>query len=109
MIQLEYQINEEDNMSQLNDSVSELTYFWDELHREATNLTDKLEELLGKDNTEQLNAYIQELENYNDEIDVDSIISDMEEARYQLDNLDSVIRDAMSALDDAVSNAEDLR
>ena len=96
-------------MSQLNDSVSELTYFWDELHREDTNLTDKLEELLGKDNTEQLNAYIQELENYNDEIDVDSIISDMEEARYQLDNLDGVIRDAMSALDDAVSNAEDLR
>ena len=47
--------------------------------------------------------------NYNDEIDVDSIISDMEEARYQLDNLDGVIRDAMSALDDAVSNAEDLR
>ena len=96
-------------MSQLNDSVSELTYFWDNLHREDATLADKLEELLGKEKTDQLNSYIQEIENYNDEIDVDSIISDMEEARYQLDNLDGVIRDAMNALDDAVSNAEDLR
>ena len=96
-------------MSDLNDSVAELTNFWDGLHREDTTLTDKLEELLGKEKTDQLNSYIQEIENYNDEIDVDSIISDMEEARYQLDNLDGVIRDAMNALDDAVSNAEDLR
>jgi len=96
-------------MSDLNDSVAELTNFWDELHREDENLTARLEELLGKEKTDQLNVYIQEIENYNEEIDVDSIISDMEEARYQLDNLDGVIRDAMSALDDAVSNAEDLR
>ena len=96
-------------MSDLNDSVAELTNLWEGLHREDATLTEKLEELLGKETTEQLNSYIQELENYNDEIDVDSIISDMEEARYQLDNLDGVIRDAMSALDDAVSNAEDLR
>ena len=96
-------------MSDLNDSVAELTNFWDGLHREDATLTDKLEELLGKEKTDQLNSYIQEIEIYNDEIDVDSIISDMEEARYQLDNLDGVIRDAMNALDDAVSNAEDLR
>ena len=96
-------------MSDLNDSVAELTNFWDGLHREDATLTDKLEELLGKEKTDQLNAYIQEIENYNDEIDVDSIINDMEEARYQLDNLEGVIRDAQSALDDAVSNAEDLR
>ena len=96
-------------MSQLNDSVSELTYFWDNLHREDATLADKLEELLGKETSEQLMTYIQEVENYNDEIDVDSIINDMEEARYQLDNLEGVIRDAQSALDDAVSNAEDLR
>ena len=96
-------------MSDLNNSVAELANFWDGLHREDATLTDKLEELLGKENTEQLNAYIQEIENYSDEPDVDSIISDMEEARYQLDNLDGVIRDAMSALDDAVSQAEDLR
>ena len=96
-------------MSNLNDSVAELVNFWDDLHREDVNLTLKLEELLGTEKSEQLQTYIQEIENYNDEPDIDSIISDMEEARYQLDNLDGVIRDAMNALDDAVSNAEDLR
>jgi len=96
-------------MSQLNDSVSELANFWDGLFRNDDNLVSKLEGVLGKDDTEQLSAYIQELENYNDEIDMDSIISDMEEARYQLDSLESTVRDAMTALDDAVSNAEDLR
>ena len=96
-------------MSQLNDSVSELTYFWDELHREDTNLTDKLEELLGKEKTDQLASYIQEVENYNDEIDVDSLINEMEEARYQLENLEGQVQEAMNYLDNAVSEAEDLR
>ena len=96
-------------MSQLNDSVSELTYFWDDLHREDVNLTLKLEELLGTEKSEQLQTYIQEIENYNDEVDVDSLISEMEEARYQLDNLEGVIQDAMNAIDNAVTEAEDLR
>ena len=59
--------------------------------------------------SEQLQAYIQELENYNDEIDVDSALSDIQEARYQLDNLESYIADALSALDDAEYQVEDLR
>ena len=96
-------------MSQLNDSVSDLANFWDELHREDVNLTLKLEELLGTEKSEQLQAYIQELENYNDEIDVDSALSDIQEARYQLDNLESYIADALSALDDAEYQGEDLR
>ena len=96
-------------MSDLNDSVAELTNFWDGLHREDATLTDKLEELLGKEKTDQLNSYIQEIENYNDEVDVDSLISEMEEARYQLDNLEGVIQDAMNAIDNAVTEAEDLR
>ena len=96
-------------MSQLNDSVAELANFWDGLHREDENLADKLEGLLGKEITEQLNSYIQEIENYNDEIDVDSLINDMEEARYQIDNIEGQIHDALSAIDDAVMNAEDLR
>jgi hypothetical protein len=54
-------------------------------------------------------TYIQEIEDYNDEIDVDSLINDMEEARYQIDNIESQIHDALSAIDDAVMNAEDLR
>ena len=96
-------------MSQLNDSVADLANFWDELHREDVNLTLKLEELLGTEKYEQLQAYIQELENYNDEIDVDSALSEIQEARYQLDNLESAISDAMNALDEAEYQVEDLR
>ncbi len=96
-------------MSQLNDSVADLANFWDELHREDVNLTLKLEELLGTEKSEQLQAYIQELESYNDEIDVDSALSEIQEARYQLDNLESAISDAMSALDEAEYQVEDLR
>ena len=96
-------------MNDLNHAVEELANFSDGLHREDDNLTEKLEELFGKEKTDQLNVYIQEIENYNDEIDVDSIISDMEEARYQLESVESFVNDAMSAIDDAVSNAEDLR
>ena len=96
-------------MSQLNDSVADLANFWDELHREDVNLTLKLEELLGTEKSEQLQTYIQELENYNDEIDVDSALSDIQEARYQLDNLESAISDAMIALDEAEYQVEDLR
>ena len=96
-------------MSQLNDSVAELATFWNDLHRENETLANELESLLGTETTNQLMTYIQEIEDYNDEIDVDSLINDMEEARYQLDNIESVIRDAQNALDDAVCNAEDLR
>jgi len=96
-------------MNDLNHAVEELANFWDGLHREDDNLTEKLEELFGKEKTDQLNVYIQEIENYNDEIDVDSIISDMEEARYQLESIEAYVNDAMSAIDDAVCNAEDLR
>jgi len=96
-------------MSQLNDSVAELTLFWDNLHRENETLALELESLLGKETTDQLSAYIQEIEDYNDVIDVDSLINDMEEARYQIDNIEGQIHDALSAIDDAVSNAEDLR
>ena len=96
-------------MSQLNDSVAELTLFWGDLHRENKTLAEELESLLGTETTNQLMTYIQEIEDYNDEIDVDSLINDMEEARYQIDNIESQIHDALSAIDDAVMNAEDLR
>ena len=96
-------------MSQLNDSVAELANFWDDLHREDANFTLKLEELLGTEKSEQLQSYIQEIENYNDEIDVDSALNEIQEARYQLDNLESAITDAVNALDQAESEVEDLR
>ena len=96
-------------MSQLNDSVAELANFWDDLHREDANLTLKFEELLGTEKSEQLQAYIQELENYNEEIDVDTALNEIQEARYQLDNLESAIQDAQQALDSAEAEMEDLR
>ncbi len=96
-------------MSQLNDSVAELANFWDDLHRKDANLTLKLEELLGVEQSEQLQTYIQELENYNNEMDVDSLINEMEDARYQLDQLESAIQDALNSIDNAVSEAEDMR
>ena len=96
-------------MSQLNDSVAELANFWDDLHREDVNLTLKLEELLGTEKSEQLQAYIQELENYNDEIDVDTALNEIAEARYQLENLESAIQDAHQALDSAEAEVEAVR
>ena len=96
-------------MSQLNDSVADLANFWDELHREDVNLTLKLEELLGTEKSEQLQAYIQELESYNDEIDVDSALNEIAEARYQLENLESTIQDAHQALDSAEAEVEAVR
>ena len=96
-------------MSQLNDSVAELANFWNDLHRKNETLANELESLLGTETTNQLMTYIQEIEDYNDEIDVDSLINDMEEARYQIDNIEGQIHDALSAIDDAVMNAEDLR
>ena len=92
-------------MAQLQDSIEELVRFWNELNKDYTDLAGQMP----LDIHEQLTQYIDEVESYNEEIDVDTIVGDMEEARYQLDNIESVIRDAQNALDDAVSNAEDLR
>jgi len=96
-------------MSQLNDSVAELANFWEDLHREDVDLTLKLEELLGTEKSEQLQGYISELENYNDEIDVDTALNEIQDARYQLESIESAIQDAVNALDTAESEVEDLR
>ena len=96
-------------MTELNNAVEELTNFWDELHTEDTALTEKLEELFGKEKTDQLNVYIQEIENYNEEIDVDTIISDIDEARSHLEDVVSTAQNAIDNLDYAIGNAEDLR
>jgi len=96
-------------MTELNNAVEELTNFWDELHTEDTALTEKLEELFGKEKTDQLNVYIQEIENYNEEIDVDNIINEIDEARSHLEDVVSTAQDAINSLDYAIGNAEDLR
>ena len=94
-------------MSQLNESVSEFAQWWTELVKEHE--AKELEAMLPKDAFKQLDAYVNELENYNEEIDVDQIISEIEDARSQLEDLESTLQDAINNLDNAVSTVEDLR
>jgi len=92
-------------MAQLQDSIEELVRFWNELNKDYTDLATQMP----LDIHEQLTQYIDEVESYNEEIDVDNIVGDMEEARYQLDQLNDIISTAMDSLDYALQNAEDLR
>ena len=92
-------------MAQLQDSIEELVRFWNELNKDYTDLATQMP----LDIHEQLTQYIDEVESYNEEIDVDTIVGDMEEARYQLDQLNDIISTAMDSLDYALQNAEDLR
>ena len=92
-------------MAQLQDSIEELVRFWNELNKDYTDLAGQMP----LDIHEQLTQYIDEVESYNEEIDVDTIVGDMEEARYQLDQLNDIISTAMDSLDYALQNAEDLR
>ena len=92
-------------MAQLQDSSEELVRFWNELNKDYTDLATQMP----LDIHEQLTQYIDEVESYNEEIDVDNIVGDMEEARYQLDQLNDIISTAMDSLDYALQNAEDLR
>jgi len=92
-------------MAQLQDSIEELVRFWNDLNKDNTDLAVQMP----LDVHEQLTQYIDEVESYNEEIDVDTIVGDMEEARYQLDQLNDIISTAMDNLDYAISNAEDLR
>jgi len=68
-----------------------------------------LKERLGAEVYEQLDSYIYEVEANNEEVDVDSLISDMEEAQYQLEALQGEVDSAVDALANAISNAEELR
>ena len=92
-------------MAQLQDSIEELVRFGNELNKDYTDLATQMP----LDIHEQLTQYIDEVESYNEEIDVDNIVGDMEEARYQLDQLNDIISTAMDSLDYALQNAEDLR
>ena len=92
-------------MAELNTQVENLVRFWGDINVDIKDL----EERLGKEVYEQLDSYIYEVEAYNEEIDVDSIISEMEEAQYQLEALQSEVDGVVDALANAISNAEELR
>jgi len=92
-------------MAELNTQVENLVAYWGKVNVDIKDLKERL----GADVYEQLDSYIYEVESCNDEIDVDTIISDMEEAQYQLEAMQSEVDSAVDALANAISNAEDLR
>jgi len=92
-------------MAELNTQVENLVAYWGKVNVDIKDLKERL----GADVYEQLDSYIYEVESCNDEIDVDTIISDMEEAQYQLETMQSEVDSAVDALANAISNAEDLR
>ena len=92
-------------MAELNTQVDNLVAYRGEINDDIKDL----EERLGKEVYEQLDSYIYEVEANNEEVDVDSIISEMEEAQYQLEALQSEVDGVVDALANAISNAEDLR
>ena len=92
-------------MAELNTQVENLVAYWGEMNVDIKDLKERL----GAEVYEQLDSYIYEVESCNDEIDVDTIISDMEEAQYQLEAMQSEVDSAVDALANAISNAEDLR
>jgi len=92
-------------MAELNTQVENLVAYWGKVNVDIKDLKERL----GADVYEQLDSYIYEVESCNDEVDVDSIISEMEEAQYQLEAMQSEVDSAVDALANAISNAEDLR
>lgn len=92
-------------MAELNTQVENLVAYWGEMNVDIKDLKERL----GAEVYEQLDSYIYEVEANNEEVDVDSLISDMEEAQYQLEALQSEVDGAVDALANAISNAEELR
>ena len=92
-------------MAELNTQVENLVAYWGEMNVDIKDLKERL----GAEVYEQLDSYIYEVEANNEEVDVDSIISEMEEAQYQLEALQSEVDGVVDALANAISNAEELR
>jgi len=92
-------------MAELNTQVENLVAYWGEMNVDIKDLKERL----GAEVYEQLDSYIYEVEANNEEVDVDSLISDMEEAQYQLEALQGEVDSAVDALANAISNAEELR
>ena len=92
-------------MAELNNTVDNLVAYWGEINVDIKDL----EERLGKEVYEQLDSYILEVEANNEEIDVDSIIGDLEDAQYLVEEMQGQVDNAVDSIANAISNAEDLR
>ena len=92
-------------MAELNTQVENLVAYWGEMNVDIKDL----EERLGKEVYEQLDSYILEVEANNEEIDVDSLIGDLEDAQYLVEEMQGQVDNAVDSIANAISNAEDLR
>jgi hypothetical protein len=92
-------------MAELNTQVDNLVAYWGEMNVDIKDL----EERLGKEVYEQLDSYILEVEANNEEIDVDRIIGDLEDAQYLVEEMQGQVDNAVDSIANAIANAEDLR
>ena len=92
-------------MAELNNTVDNLVAYWGEINVDIKDL----EERLGKEVYEQLDSYILEVESNNEEIDVDRLIGDLEDAQYLVEEMQGQVDNAVDSIANAISNAEDLR
>jgi hypothetical protein len=92
-------------MAELNNTVENLVAYWGQINVDIKDL----EKRLGKEVYEQLDSYILEVEANNEEIDVDSLIGDLEDAQYLVEEMQGQVDNAVDSIANAISNAEDLR
>ncbi len=92
-------------MAELNTQVENLVAYWGEMNVDIKDLKERL----GTEVYEQLDSYIYEVEANNEEIDVDRLIGDLEDAQYQVEELQGQVDQAVDSIANAIANAEDLR
>ena len=92
-------------MAELNTQVENLVAYWGKVNVDIKDLKERL----GKEVYEQLDSYIYEVEANNEEIDVDRLIGDLEDAQYQVEELQGQVDQAVDSIANAIANAEDLR
>jgi len=92
-------------MAELNNTVENLVAYWGEINVDIKDLKERL----GKEVYEQLDSYILEVESNNEEIDVDRLIGDLEDAQYMVEEMQGQVDNAVDSIANAIANAEDLR
>ena len=92
-------------MAELNNTVENLVAYWGEINVDIKDLETRL----GKEVYEQLDSYILEIESNNEEIDVDRLIGDLEDAQYMVEEMQGQVDNAVDSIANAIANAEDLR
>ena len=92
-------------MAELNTQVENLVAYWGEMNVDIKDLKERL----GKEVYEQLDSYILEVESNNEEIDVDRLIGDLEDAQYMVEEMQGQVDNAVDRIANAIANSEDLR